>query len=338
MGKKVRVVQIGLGPIGIETARIACSRKRIRMAGAVDVASHLAGLPLSQIVPGAPEDVAISDDLEKVLSKKKPDVALLTTSSRLIDISKTLHILASHGVSVVSSCEELLFPWYAHEDNARQLSKYARKHGSTILGTGVNPGFVMDTFAALVTTPCEEVESVRVVRIVNAATRREPLQRKVGAGMKPEEFRALALRKAVGHVGIVESIALLAHGLDWELDSITELLEPKIATRSLKTEYFSVNKGEVAGIHHEAEGIIKGRAAISLLLEMYVGAPDPRDEITIKGKPDLNVLVRGGTPGDLATAAIMVNLIPHVLDAAPGIVTMLDLALPRYSAILHKRS
>ncbi len=338
MAKKLRIIQVGLGPIGIDTARIACARKRLRMVGAVDIAPSCVGLPLAKFVLGAPEDLIITDDLERVIRKSRPDLALLTTSSRMSDISKTLHILASHGVDVVSSCEELLYPWYAHDDNARQISKYARKHKATILGTGVNPGFVMDTFAALMTTPCESVESVRVVRIVDAATRREPLQRKVGAGMKPDQFRTLAQHKAIGHVGLVESIALLAHGLRWELDEITENLEPKISTKEVRTKYLSVKKGDVAGIHHEASGQIKGREVISLLLEMYVGAKDPCDEVLIKGNPDMKVKIEGGTPGDLATAAIMVNMIPRVVEGPPGIITMLDLAMPRFVSSIEKRA
>lgn len=303
----------------------------MKLVGAVDIDPAKAGRPLSEFVPDAPARAMVHDDPRPMLKRKAPDIALVTTGSRVREVEPLIHALARRGVAVVASCEELLYPWYADDALARSLDKTARKGGVAVLGAGVNPGFVLDAFAAVCTTPMESVRAIKAVRIVDAATRREPLQRKVGAGMSPAEFRALADENRIGHVGLVESVLLLADAMGWALDEVTENLAPKIATGAHRTKYLSVAKGQVAGILHEAKGRIDGRTVITLRLEMYVGAESPSDTITVTGKPGLRVVIEGGTPGDLATAAIMVNLIPRVLEAAPGLCTMAEIALPRYT-------
>lgn len=332
MATPLKVIQVGLGPIGLECVRVAAARPNLEIAGAVDLHPDLTGRHLREFEPSAPRIVRITSDLAELLDHNKPDVALVTTTSRMPGIDETLKQLARAGVDVVSSCEELLFPWHAHPETAEALAKEAERGKATILGTGVNPGFVMDTFAAVATAPCEAVTSIRATRIVDAGTRREPLQRKVGASMEEADFRKLVEQKKIGHVGLVESVALLAHGLGWVLDGIEETLEPKMADKETVTSYLTVRKGEVAGIHHEARGIVGGKPVLELLLEMYVGAEHPHDQVEIAGKPNLTVRIEGGTPGDTATAAIMVNMIPRVHAAVPGLVTMLDLPAPRFSA------
>jgi 4-hydroxy-tetrahydrodipicolinate reductase len=198
-----------------------------------------------------------------------------------------------------------------------------------MVGTGVNPGFVMDTLPLTLTAVCQRVEAVRVLRVVDAGTRREALQRKVGAGMTAAQFRGLAKAHQIGHVGLTESLAFLADALGWNLDQIDESIAPVIANKTIKTPYLTVPKGAVAGQHQFARGRCGGREVLTLELQMFVGARNPRDEIRIEGVPALKMVLEGGTPGDLATPAILVNMLPRLVEARPGLHTMRSLALPR---------
>ncbi|HQB31047.1 MAG TPA: hypothetical protein PLO86_09770, partial [Syntrophales bacterium] len=231
---------------------------------------------------------------------------------------------------VVSSSEELLFPMSENSKLLKDVHDLAVKRKVSVLGTGVNPGFVMDALPLFLTGVCEEVESLRIERVVDAASRRYPLQKKIGAGMTEEEFRDKTSRKLMGHVGLVESLNLVAHHLGIPLDDVVETIDPVLAEKPVITAYFDLKKGDVAGIHHVARGIYKGEMPLLLVLDMYVGAPDPHDSIVIRGTPNIQMRIDGGVAGDQATAAVLVNTVPAVIAAKPGIVTVKDLPSPHF--------
>ena len=232
-------------------------------------------------------------------------------------------------MNVVSSTEELLFPYDRHPRLSARLDEQARAHGVTVLGTGVNPGYVMDSLALMATGVCREVRRLDIERVVDAAQRRLPLQRKVGAGLTPAEFDERKRAGAFGHIGLVESALLVADGLGWPLDRVDERLEPVIAPTDVETPFLRVTAGQVAGIHHTVRGHRGESEVLSLDLRMYVGAENPRDAIRVDGDPPIDLLVRGGVFGDTATVATLVNAVPLVVAAAPGLVTVKDLPLPR---------
>ena len=209
------------------------------------------------------------------------------------------------------------------------MDEIAETHGQTVLGTGINPGFAMDTLPAVLTTPCQAVETVSVTRVQNASQRRKPLQEKVGAGLSEDRWTEEIAPEA-GHVGLPESIAMLAAALDWDLAAIEESIEPVVAETRTESEYFTAEPGDVAGIHQVGTGIVDGKARIELDLSMYLGAENPRDDVSIAGTPDLDVTVDGGFHGDVTTPAVVVNSASRVLEADPGLATMIDLATPRY--------
>jgi len=228
---------------------------------------------------------------------------------------------------VVSTCEELAAPGPGREALHRRIDALARKRKISILGAGVNPGFAMDALALMLTSVCSKVERVSVVRVVDAASRRLPLQRKVGAGLSLPQFRRAADEGKVGHVGLAESVAMIAQALGWKLDRIDQTIEPAIAPRDFDTPYLRVAAGTASGIRQHGRGYRNGAIVISLDLQMYVGAESPRDHIIVDGVPSLDVTVAGGIPGDVATAALVVNAIPKVKAARPGLLTMRDLPL-----------
>jgi 4-hydroxy-tetrahydrodipicolinate reductase len=215
---------------------------------------------------------------------------------------------------------------------ATGLDRLAKSKEAVVLGTGVNPGFVMDTMAIAATAPCLEVRSIRVDRVVDASTRREPLQRKVGAGLTESEFRRGVRKGELGHKGLLESLHLIAQGLGWELDNVRERVTPVLSSRSMKTRYLSVKKGQVAGIHHVCRGFRNRREVLHLDLQMFVGAKKPTDRVAINGKPAVNLVFEGGVAGDEATVAMLLNMVRGVLETPAGLRTMIDTPVPRFRA------
>jgi 4-hydroxy-tetrahydrodipicolinate reductase len=302
----------GLGAIGRGIGRLAAQRQEIEIAGAVDIAPELAGRPLAEVLemeaPGL-----VENDAAAALARAKPALVLHATGSYLPDVLPQLLTCARAGANVVSTCEELSYPYKRHVELAKQLDAEARAGNMTMLGTGVNPGFVMDTLAVVLSGVCQEVEHVRLLRVVDVATRREQLQRKVGAGLTIEEFKARAAGGRFGHVGLQESCWLLAEALGWRLDSLEERLEPEPGADGL-----------ARGQRQTAVGKIGERTVIEALVLMAAGA-EARDDIELRGRPPVHMTIEGGVAGDTATAAVVVNAARRVLDARPGLITMLDL-------------
>ena len=253
----------------------------------------------------------------------KVDVVCHSTGSRLRDVAGQLKDLLRRGAHVVSTCEELSFPLDAaiRED----LNQVARANNVTLLGTGVNPGFVMDKLPLTLTAVCQQITSLDIIRIQNASTRREPLQRKVGAGMTVDEFRAAVGAGKIKHMGLRESLLMVGNGLGVEFEQVSdETIEPIVAEREVVTQYLKVAPGQVAGVHQTIGG--KGRIDVRLELRMYVGAEDvAADRVVVRGVPDLELEIKGGVHGDRATAAMVVNAIPRVVSARPGVLTMDDI-------------
>lgn len=318
MTEPVRTLLFGVGAIGARIGRLAAEREEIALVAAVDSAPDRAGQPLYDVLGVAPragvEQPLILADAERALADARPQVVLHATGSYLPDVLAQLITCVRHGGNVVSTCEELSFPWIRHPGLAKQLDAEAKTHGVTLLGTGVNPGFVMDALAVTLSGVCQRVERVRLARVVEVSTRREQLQRKAGVGLTPEEFRERVATGRFGHVGLKESCWLLAEGLGWRLDSLEETIEPATGP-----------DGRGAGIHQTATGTLGGRPVIEALVHMSAGAERPRDEIEIDGTPPVRMVIEGGIAGDYATAAIIVNAVPRVIAARAGLLTMLDL-------------
>ena len=327
----VRIVQYGLGPIGQGSAKLVLEKAKtgkIELVGAIDIAPDKVGKTVGSLV-GDSSDVMISSDAAEVLADTQPDVVIHTTSSFMPQVEEQLLQCIRSGASVVSSTEELPYPFDRHPAISSRIDAQAKEHGVAVLGTGVNPGYAMDVLALVATGVCTNVQSVTVRRIVDAGLRRQPLQNKVGAGITVEEFQRRYERGGFGHIGLVESLRLVMHGLGWLIETFSELLEPVIANSEVETPYVTVLPGRVAGIKHTAEAFMNGHCVVFMDLQMYVGADQPEDRVIVDGDPPINLVVEGGIFGDTATVAALVNGIPQVLSAAPGLRTVADMPVPR---------
>ena len=323
---KVRAVIFGCGPIGCSVARYAAQRADIELVGAVDIDESLVGRDLGEVAgvdskPG----VTVSNDADAVLSVTRPGVVFITTSSSMVTIYPQIEKCARAGANVISTCEELSFPYRKSPQLSAEIDRVAKAHSVTVLATGVNPGFLMDAWPLFMTGVCQKVERIRAVRVQDASPRRGPFQKKIGAGRTIEEFETLVASGTLKHVGLPESIAMIADGLGWELDDITESIEPVIATRQVKTDFVTVEPGQAAGVRQVGRGLRAGEELITLEFEAAVGGSESYDAVYITGTPNLEVVIKGGTHGDIATAAIAVNCIHRVVEARPGLLTMKDL-------------
>jgi 4-hydroxy-tetrahydrodipicolinate reductase len=330
MTSVVRVVSFGLGPIGLAAARLALQKKTVQLVGAVDVDPNKVGKDLGELLDlGHKTGIAVEADAESALRRLKPNAILHCTSSFMPQVKDQLLLAARCGANVVSSTEELLVPEFQNPAIARELHDAAVGGGVTILGTGVNPGYAMDFVAVVASAVTFDVQSVQCIRVVDAGTRRLPLQKKVGAGLSKAEFDAQMATGRFGHIGMRESVALLARALDFKVDAIEQTVEPVLATETRRTPFLAVERGQVAGIRNHGYGRMGGRNVIHLDLAMFVGAPEPRDEVILQSTPPVHLRFFGGIAGDQATAAILVNNLHGVVAATPGLKTVLDVAPPR---------
>ncbi len=332
---RVRVVLYGVGAVGSLIARFLLQKEGLDIVGAIDVAKEKVGKDLREVLGTTePIEVIISNDVDDVLSRTKPHIVVHTTSSHLKDVYPQLACVVKHKVDVVSTCEELSYPYHSKLQLAKKLDSLARKHQATILGTGINPGFLMDTLVITLTAVCQRIEKIRVVRVMNAATRRVPFQKKIGVGLSVEDFHKAIEKKSIsGHVGLEQSIAMVAAALAWHLDKVeVDLVEPVIPRQLVRSEDIEVKAGCVAGLKQTAKGYRKGKEVIVLEFQAYVGAEEEYDAICIEGVPGIKQKITPCVHGDIGTVAMIVNAIPKVINAPPGLVTMKDLPVPSAAA------
>ena len=327
----IRVMHVGLGPIGCAVAQQLAGRKGFRIVAAVDVDPNKAGRDIGEIAAlGRPLRVKVSDDLRKAAKASKPDVAVHCTSSSLSSVMPQLEALLKARVPIVSTTEELAYPSPRNRRLASRVDELARKAKVAVLGTGVNPGFAMDALPIALTSVCEHVDRIEVRRVQDARQRRLPFQQKIGAGLTREQFEQQVASGAVRHVGFTESIAMIADAMGWTLTRITDTVLPLMAEEEVFSELLAVDPGYVAGISQEGIGYIDDQIKIHLQLDAYLGAPESFDSVLIDGSPRIYSKVQGGIHGDIATASMTVNSIPHVITARPGLRTTRDMPLPSF--------
>ena len=325
--KKIKIAQFGLGPIGLETVKLAAGKPWAEVVGGVDIDPIKEGRDLGDLAGAkALKGRRVFGSLEELVGRAKPDLIFHTAVSRFKEAFGQIEPMARLGVDVISSCEELLYPRLRQPRLAARLDRVCQASGARVLGTGVNPGFVMDLLPVFMTAVSREVRAVHIRRVVNASTRRGPLQKKIGSGQPPATFRRLLAQGRAGHAGLRESLALIAHCLEWRLTQVAETAEAVVADHDIRTSWFEVKKGQTCGIHQRVEGKIKGATRLSLDLKMCLDAEGPHDAIEIEGDPPLSIVIEGGVAGDAATVAALVNAAPRLVQAPAGLRLVTDLA------------
>ncbi|MCB0309515.1 MAG: hypothetical protein KDD48_09100 [Bdellovibrionales bacterium] len=308
-----KLILIGFGPVG----QILCSqilqRPNIQLVGVVDSDQNKIGQSISNFIEGAPKDIAVVENLSQV--SQIPDVACLATSSHLVQIFDSLKECAERNINVVSTCEELIFPWRHHQELATQIDRLGTAHNISILGTGVNPGFLMDYLPIALSGLCANVESIQIERIQNAQTRRRPFQNKIGAGLKRTEFEQQKQLGRLGHIGLKESADMIAYAMNWTLTKFEETFEPLMDDRD----------DLVSGIRQTYVGIFQNAEKIKLTFSASLNENNPRDHFIFNAKPNFELTIPGAIQGDIGTTSIILNAANKIVHAKAGLRTMLDM-------------
>ncbi|MFZ4576431.1 MAG: dihydrodipicolinate reductase [Phycisphaerales bacterium] len=332
-----RILHVGVGPLGQRVISDLIERDLGQIVGAVDASPQLAGKHLVDLVPNANPKVKILQSLNDVGDWSTFDAVIVTTNSDLVSCAPTFRELLRQGKAVVSTCEELVYPWLRHVVLAEELDEIAKRHGGRLLGTGVNPGFLMDALPAFLTSVCKRVRGMACYRIQDASARRIPFQKKIGAGLDDEQFATKVREGTLRHVGLGESLYFLSHYVGLPLERWEEDIGPVKADRDLVCGLGMIPRGRIAGVRQVARGYYDERCVLHLEFQASIGQSDPHDRIVIEGEPPIDMVMPGGVHGDIATSAIVINSIPRLLGAAPGLHTMATIPVPVHCSGRNER-
>lgn len=341
MPEPFRVLQIGFGTMGRKISQAIIERENLQLVGVVDVDPKLQNQEVEKLLSlDSSSSTVIRTNLEQVSSERPADVALVLTSSSLEKVTPTISLCLQTGIDVLSLCEELSYPYVRHPQLSKELDRLGKKHNKTILGTGINPGFLMDLLPIVLSAPCIRVDNIHVTRHMNSSHRRASFQKKIGTGMTQEDFKkAIAKKTITGHVGLVESIHMIGKALNFNLDNVEEFPpKPVIASKETVTPFATARKGEVLGLKSQAIGQQGGVTLITLDFLAYAEASPEYDEVRINGHPNIHQRIESGVHGDYGTTGMIVNLIPLVIQARPGLLTMMDLPCPHNTERIWKHS
>jgi len=326
--EQIQVIVYGCGVMGRRAAEALLEKESIKIAGAVDIAQDIVGKDLGELFEKPVSlGVSIEKDAGALFRETNAQAVILATTSHLKSVKPQIEQCANAGLNVISTCEELSYPWSQNADLAREIDTLAKEHGVTVVGTGINPGFLMDTLPLMLTAPCLRVDSIKVTRMTDSSKRRIPFQQKVGTTLTGEKFREKIDNGLItGHVGLLESIYFIAAGLQWTLDEAVELApEPVITQKEVETAVGTVKPGNVVGLRSIAYAKRNGQKDITLEFNAYATVEEEYDEIVIKGVPNIRERIIGGVHGDVGTVAMTINTIPKAVQAPPGLLTMMDL-------------
>lgn len=322
---KIKVIQYGLGPIGNKTTQYLIEKGKFEIVGAIDIDLLKIGKDVGELAGLEKIGVNVTNDAEKLFKEVKADVVVLTTASSMKKVTPQIIQILNYGLPVVSTCEELSYSWLTEPGLSEEIDKKAKEKNAAVLATGVNPGFLMDFLPVALTGVCKSVSSVRVERYQNAFYRRLPFQQKVGTGLTVEQFMQKVNEGTLRHVGLTESMHMIAARLGWKLDKTEDIINPVIAEEKITAGEIVIEKGNSLGVEQIGRGYKDGKALVTLIFKATIGEENPRDRIVIEGEPSIDSTINGGVNGDIATCAITVNAIPNVINAKPGLRTMADI-------------
>lgn len=339
MKVKFNIIQVGLGAMGQRITKLLIERENIDLIGAVDIDPNLEGKNLSEIldIPSVPE-IKIDSNLKKLLNKKQADVVIILTSSSLKKVAPLIIEAIKADSNVISICEELSYPFEYFPELSAEIDTLAKAHNVSVVGTGINPGYLMDLLPIVLTAPCQSVQKIVITRMMNSAKRREQFQEKIGTGLSIEEFREKIDNKVItGHVGLIQSIQMILSALGMISEEIIEF-PPRavLAEKEITTSYCTTPKGFVCGLQSKAVARMNDEDLITLDFTAYAGDHEEFDSVVIEGSPRISQKIEGGVHGDLGTAAMVANIVPRISSANPGLLTMKDIPVPCNTAGIWK--
>jgi len=330
----IRVVVLGTGQMGSGIARLLLEKQGLELVGIYARRAERNGLDLGRLIGLDKElGICVSNDLDYTLERTQPHIAIQATCSRVDNAKGEITTLVRHGVHVISIAEEMAFPAVCSPAFTEEIHWAATANGVAVLGTGINPGFILDLLVITLSGVCADIESITAKRVNDLSPYGPSVLTSQGVGLSPEAFQTgLNNKTIVGHIGFTESMHMIASALGWEIERIEEKREAIVAQVRRETPFISVEPGQVAGCHHTAVAYWEGKPVITLIhpqqIHPILEGVETGDYIEIKGTPNISLSGSPEIPGGQATCALAVNMIPRVLAASPGLHSMADLPVP----------
>jgi len=335
--ENVKVVIWGFGAMGSGMARMLIKKKGVDIVGVCDRHADRVNKSIYDVLGverGDRPEVIIKENVEEVITEKCADVALLATDSFTKNAFPRLKYVLEKKINVISTAEEMAYPQAQNPDLASELDKIARENGVSILGTGINPGLIMDLLVVVLTGCMTDVEHIEAKRVNSLSPFGHAVMEEQGVGITVEEFeKGVKDGTLAGHVGFTESIGMISDAIGWKLDKLEQQMAPIITNVDRKSKYGFAAAGNVAGVSMTGQGFVDGEVKIDMIhpqqIEPEMVGTHTGDYITIKGTPEVNMSIKPEVEGGLGTIAMCVNMIPQVINAEPGLKTMIDLPVPR---------
>ena len=334
----VKVSIWGFGALGRGMAEVLLRKQGGDIVGVCDVHPDRVGksvFDLLGIARNGRKDVIIQEDIAKVVTRGSADVVLLATDSYTRKAFDKIKLIVELGINVISTAEEMAYPKAKEPELALELDRLAKANGVSVLGTGINPGLIMDLLVILMTGACTDVEFIQAERVNSLSPFGPAVMEEQGVGITPEAFQEQSKSgHLAGHVGFNESVNMICDAIGWKLDkAVEQTMEPIVSKVPRKTKYAEVKPGDVAGCTMKGFGTVNGKLAVEMIhpqqIEPQLEGTDTGDYVVIKGTPNVNLANKPEIPGGIGTIAMCINMIPQVINARPGLHTMIDLPVPR---------
>jgi 4-hydroxy-tetrahydrodipicolinate reductase len=335
--EKIKIVLWGFGAMGRGMAEMLLEKKGVEITGVCDLYPAFVGTSMFDhldVTNDHHPDVMITNDIDSLLNKDRCDLVLLATDSFTKKAFPKMEKILKAGINVISTAEEMAYPTAQEPELAKQLDEIAKANGVTVLGTGINPGFIMDLLVVALSGVMKSVDHIEAKRVNSLSPFGPAVMEEQGVGITLDTFnKGVKDGTLAGHVGFAESVYMIADALGVKLDGFKQQMKPIVTSVDRKSKYGEALKGNVAGVNMTGQGLKEGKTFIDMIhpqqIEPEMEGTHTGDYIKIKGVPEVNMAITPEIDGGIGTIAMCVNMIPHVLNARPGLKTMIDLPVPR---------
>ncbi|XMB85995.1 2,4-diaminopentanoate dehydrogenase [Mycoplasmatota bacterium WC44] len=334
--ENIKVVVWGFGAMGRGVVETLVNKTGVEIVGVCDINPDLIGKDMYEVIGASRnerKEVVINNNIEEVLNQDV-DVCVTATDSFTSKAFPRLKLVLEHGINVISTAEEMAYPQAQEPELTKELNKIAKENGVSILGTGINPGLMMDLLAVCLTGAMTDLQYVECKRVNSLSPFGPTVMEEQGVGMKLDKFMGKVEDGTMaGHVGFAESVGMIAEAVGWEVDEFKQQMKPIVTNVDRTSPYGFAAKGDVAGVNMTGQGFINGELKIDMIhpqqIEPEMEGTHTGDYIVLKGTPEINMSINPEVDGGIGTIAMCVNMIPHIINAKPGLKTMLDLPVPR---------
>ncbi len=324
--ENLKVVLFGLGPIGIKTLQLLETKQNYQLTAVVDINPELQGKNVNHLCETKSFDLKVQNQAPQ----EDFDLAIFTTTSNFLSLIKQVTPIIERGISVVTTCEEAAYPYRRYPEEAKNFNQKLIDHKASLIGTGINPGFLMDTLPVVLSAITQKVDHVKVTRIQDALNRRMPFQMKIGSGLTVQDFKDKVSKLEIRHVGLEESAWVIIDGLGLQVEKLEETIEPVTCDKDETLGTWELKKGMVRGVQQIAKGYDRqGNIIIELLFRASLNEGKDLDQIEFKGKPNLTIQAPDGVNGDGGTVSMVINSLRAAFETRPGLITPLELVPQR---------